>query len=183
MVPFSSSIEHDLHWIQPRFGAKLFELRTAEGLVGTLRWERALGTLATADLDGRRWTFKRVGFWNPRVTVRDAGSPEDAAVFQPTLWGGGTLVFPSGRRFEWRPINFWATRWAFFDERSVSLFTLREGADDAQLADLFKTQAIVEVAPAGRECGELPPLVLLGWYLFVSRQDEVAAVAATTSVS
>jgi len=55
-------------------------LRAGDDLVATLRFQR--GSLADAEAEGHHWTFKRQGFWQPRVTVRLAGSDADVAVFR-----------------------------------------------------------------------------------------------------
>jgi hypothetical protein len=58
------------------------------------------GSLANAGSADGDWTFKRSGFWNPRVTARVAGSDTDIAVFRPRWMGGGTLELPDGRAKE-----------------------------------------------------------------------------------
>lgn len=180
MSPSTRPIHGPLQWVQPRFADRHFELHGPGELVGSLRWERALGTLATGEYRGKRWTFKRVGFWNPRVTVRREGSPDNLGVFHASVWGGGTLSLSSKRSYDWRPVNTWMTRWAFADDGGRNLFVMREGKDEGGLADMFKTQAVVEIEPGGDDSSELPLLILLGWYLFILRQEETVVVAAIT---
>ncbi len=77
-------------------------------------------SLATAETADGTWTFKRVGFLNPRVTIRAAGSPDNLAVYQPKFWGDGTVTFADGAAFRWQPTNFWATEWAFTGASDLS---------------------------------------------------------------
>jgi len=172
-----------LHWTQRRFGERNFELRSTDEVLGSLRWERVLGTLATGTFQGKSWTFKRIGFWNPRITLREEGSAENIGVFHPSLWGGGTLTLRSRRNFDWTTRNVWMTEWAFVDEGGRTMFAMQEGKEDARWSDAFKTQAVVEIEPTGEECSVLPLLILLGWYLFVLRQDDSAATIGATTAS
>jgi len=88
-----------LHWVQLHAIKHEFELRSGDELCGTLYWEKAFGSLASVTSEDGEWTFKRVGFLNPRVTVRQPGSDLDIAIFKPGWTGSGSLEFPSGRRF------------------------------------------------------------------------------------
>ena len=59
------------------------------------------------------WTFKRTGFFNPRITVRLNGHDTDLALFKPQWTGGGVLEFYSGPRLLWGSSGFWRTHWSF----------------------------------------------------------------------
>ncbi len=49
------------------------------------------------------------------------------------------------------------------------------------MSDLFKTQALVEVESQAYALAELSLLVLLGWYLVILHQDDIAAASAATT--
>ena len=90
----------ELIWRQPSATKDEHELRDGDQLVATLRFKSALGTLATAETADGCWTFKRVGFWHPRVTIRECGAEADLAVFRNNTWSdGGQLDLPGGRAF------------------------------------------------------------------------------------
>lgn len=184
MTPTLSSVAgKPLYWVQPRAFDRRFELRAGEDLaVATLRFKSSFGTLATGEANGQSWTFKRVGFLNPRVTVRWAGAEDDLAIYYPRWQGDGTLEFADGRVFRWESINFWGTQWSFFDSSGEPLVTFKPGADKFRLSDLFKTQAFVEISSRGYALAEAPLLALLGWYLMILRNDDTAAVAASAMV-
>jgi hypothetical protein len=183
MQKLSTVIGRQIHWIQPKALERRFELRAEDDLVATLRFETAFGTRATAQAAGASWTFKRVGFLNPRVTVREAGTELDLAIYQPKFWGDGWLVFPGGRVFHWKSTNFWGTQWGFADSYEDLLFALKPGVDKPKLSNLFKTQALVEVESQAYALPELSLLVLLGWYLVILHQDDVAAASAATTAA
>src|SRR5512139_1417780 len=116
MEQFVEISGRELFWAQPKTFERWFELRTpAASLAGLLVWEKAFGTLASAYTASERWSFKRVGFWNPRITVRRPGEEVDLGVFYPRFFGNGTLEMSGGNQFRWEALNFWATQWGFLD--------------------------------------------------------------------
>ena len=177
MEPLTSNHDSKLSWVQPKTFERQFELRAGGKLFGTLRLEKALGTLATAHAATGTWTFKRSGFLNPRVTVREAGGETDAAVFWPRVWGGGWLDYPTGKRFQWKSMNFWGSAWAFTGMQGETVFTMRPGSEESRLSDLLKNQALVDVDAHAYDLTELPLLLMLGWYLMIMQHEESTAGA------
>lgn len=181
MEAFSTAIGTKLYWIQPRTLERKFELRAETGLFGSLSFATALGTLATAEVATGSWTFKRVGFLNPRVTIREAGRDADLALFWPRFWGGGWLEFANGGKFPWKSIDFWATTWGFADTREELVFTMKPGAEQPKLSDLLKTQAVVEIGTHSFGLTELPLLLMLGWYMMIMQKEDAATTAVVVS--
>jgi hypothetical protein len=130
------------------------ELRPSDELIGSLRFQR--GTLADAESDGHHWTFKRQGFWHPRVTVRVSGSDADVAIFRPDWSGGGALEFPVGHSLRLGSANLWQTEWVWPDkDQPLIRFKGRHG--------LIKAKGAVEIEPEALKLPDLSLLVLLGW--------------------
>ena len=183
MKSFSRLKDMKMEWVQPKALERYFELRAGEDHLATLTFRSSFGSLANADTTEGSWTFKRVGFFNPRITVRAAGSEVDLAVYQPKFWGDGALTFRDGLSFSWKPVNFWATEWAFKDEAGNSILVFKSGIEKGKLSDAFKTQATVEIQPVLTPRQWLPLLAALGMYLLILRQEEAAAAAAATSAA
>src|ERR1039457_7428043 len=76
--------------------------------IATLRFESSCGSLATGECGQARWTFKRTGFLSPKISVREAGSETNIALFTPGWMGSGWVVFSSGRHYHLRHTNFGA---------------------------------------------------------------------------
>lgn len=138
MEALSTTIGLQLYWVQPKTFERQFELRTENSLFGVLRFETALGTLATAETATECWKFKRVGFLNPRVTIREAGANDDLAVYWPKFWGAGWLEYVKGSRFHWKSTNFWGTEWCFANVQEQLLFVLKPGIERQRLSDLLR---------------------------------------------
>ncbi len=185
MLSLSDHLTSELSWVQPKARQRTFELKAGEALVGGLTFETAFGSLATATANGQAWSFKRMGFFRPHVTVRQAGGTEEIAVYRPK-WSGteGELTFMEGRVYHWHVANFWATRYEIQDVEGSALVTYRSGGVDSGAKGLFKQQALVDITDLGRTSPDVGPLVLVGWYLIVLQQEDsaAAAIAATSAV-
>ncbi len=166
--------QQPLKWTQPRMLKQEYELRTGDELVGTLKFRSLWGTLATAQSDDGCWTFKRIGFWQNKASIRVCDSETDLALFQNNTWtSGGTLTFSDGRRFK-ATTNFWMTNYEFRSEADDPLVRFKYGG-------VFRLSAGVEILPAARQLVELPVLVLFGWYLAIMLYEDSGAAAGVVA--
>ncbi len=174
MMKLAELIGQELKWVQPHALKMEYELRAGDVVAATLHFRSSLGSFATGTSADGSWTFKRIGFWQTKATVRASGEEVDLAVFKNNTWsGGGTLELPDGRQYP-ANTNFWATQYEFKTEiTDEALISYRK------IGGLLHMSAAVEIYPAAREIAELPWMVLLGWYLTVMMHRDSAAVAAT----
>lgn len=173
MRPLTEGPATGLQWVQPAVLKPHHELRAGDQTVAVLDFERA--TLATGQTEVGTWTFKREGFWHPHVTVRPQGSEQNVAVFTPAWAGGGRLETADGHVYELGLTGFWHTEWQW-RQRDEVLVRFRRPAG------LFKSVALVDVAPGAQRLPDLSLLVLLGWYLMVLfAQDMAVATAAVAA--
>lgn len=175
--------EH-ISWTQPKATHQMFELKSKDYLYGTILFPKSVGSLAEAEtLDGK-WSFKRVGFFTTRITIRKRGEENDIAFFKPNMMASsGVLEFADGKKFQWHAANFWETKFEFKDANGEIVVTFRSGVEDPKLKDWFKTQARVEIAEDKINVPELSIMILLGWYLIIVLQMDSstgAVVAAAT---
>lgn len=167
-----------LEWVQPRSREERFELRFEGAVYATLTFRSAFGTLAVAETGEGRWSFKRIGFLQPRVTVRILDQPLNLAVYQPKLLGEGLLTFHDGRSLAWRPGNFWATEWGFIDDRGAMIMKFHTGVEQEKLSDIFKMQATVELGSTDAFREGWSFLSALGFYLLILHRKDVAVTTA-----
>ena len=165
-------VGRELKWTQPRAMKREFELMDGDEIAATLRFRSSFGSFATAETADGAWTFKRVGFWQTRVTICPAGSENEIAVFRNNTWSvGGTLELPDGRGYR-ANTNFWATSYEFKNDQDEPL------ARFTRITGVIHLSSKVEITPAGARLAELPWLVALGWYLAVKMHDDAGAGAA-----
>jgi hypothetical protein len=119
--------------------------------------------------------FEQVGFWKPRVIVREAGKEVVLASYRPGWWGThGTLEFRNGRRFVWKQTGRWLTRCQVEDLSGEPLVVFRSDIDGPEEQDLMGLEALVRIKPDVCGLAELSLLVILGWYLLVLKRDNPA---------
>jgi hypothetical protein len=169
-----------LKWAQPAPNNRFFKLRSGDDVIATLSWEKIFGTLATAQTAERTWTFKRVGFFNARVTVRSPGSDADIAVFKPS-WGYGGTLEVQGRAYMWKKLDFWGNRWGFaWNDGTVLLSFGYAGG----LESFLKIEGNVELSPGNVSTNpDMPLLATLGWYIMVLMWDDNAAAAGAVAAT
>jgi hypothetical protein len=170
MKHVADAVHGSLHWAQPRLFESSYELVSGDDVVATLTFRSTFGSFATAKTAGGSWTFKRVGFWQTRATVREEGGPNDLAVFEHNTWsGGGTLTIAGGQAIR-VTTNFWQSRIEFQREDGTALVRyLTEG--------FMRHGAEMEIEPAGSGLRELPWLLCFGWYLVVMMHHDAATTA------
>jgi len=167
----------ELRWTQPGVMRREYELQDGGETIAALRFESAFGSRATAESPEGTWTFKRVGFWQPRVTVRAAGTDSDIASFTHSLWSaGGTLELPDGRRIR-TSTNFWGSSYELKSEEGESLVRF------SKVGGVLHASSRVEITPAGARLKEPPWLVPLGWYLALKMRDDAAGGGAAAAAA
>lgn len=166
--------QQEMKWEQPNAFKEQYELHVGDETIATLRWRSMWGSLATAESADGCWSFKRVGFFKTRITVRQCDSEQDIAAYYPNTWSqGGTIEFPDGRKYK-ASTNFWMTKVEITDETDSVVIRYNIGG-------FFRQSALVEVLPATIRLPELPWMVMLGWYLIILMHQDSAAVAAVAA--
>ena len=117
----------ELLWKQPSARREEYELRAGDEVLATLRWPKSWGSLAEAEVAEGRWTFKRVGFWRTRGTLRVAGDEDDIGTLEARWTGNGTLTLASGESYGWESTNLWGTRYGWSDSRGTELVRFGDG--------------------------------------------------------
>ncbi len=178
MQEFATKAGDQLFWNQPKPMVRFFELTRGQESFGTLEFRSLWGTLATAVNPIQDWSFKRLGFLNPHVTVRHPDAESDYALYYPKLFGGGTLQMIDGRPFIWEPTNFWRTRWHFLDKNNAAVISFNQGTEERQITEFMRMQATVTVESNRITNQEFCMMVNLGFYLMVLHQSDAAAASS-----
>ena len=169
----SELVGQGMIWAKPKPGWTTgdYDLRLGEQRLATLKFRSMWGTFATGETAEGRWTFKRVGFFQNRVTIRTPSSDAEVGVFVNDWKMGGTLTLPDGRKYRGNT-NFWMTTFAFTNEAGEPLVSYR------RMGGMTSLSAVVEIEPAGAALRELPWLMLLGWYVAVMLHQDAAGTVA-----
>jgi hypothetical protein len=174
MQSLTALSEQSLKWTQPKASKMEYELRSGDQIAATLRFRSSFGSFATAESADGCWTFKRVGFWQPKVTLRVCETDTDIATYVNNTWsGGGTLTLPDGRTLR-VSTNMWTTQYEIKNESDTPLVRYK-------MSGLIHLSSEVEIQPAAMGLPELPWLVPLGWYLAILAYMDSAAVSAAAT--
>jgi hypothetical protein len=175
MMKLTELIGHKLKWVQPHAMRMEYELREGDKIAATLNFRSSFGSFATASSTDGTWTFKRVGFFQTKVTIRESGKNNDLAIFRNNAWsGGGALEFPDGRKYL-ADTNFWSTRYEFRNEMDEALITCRN------IGGLMHLSSEVEIHPLARNLADMPWMTMLGWYLMIMMHMDSANFVMITS--
>jgi hypothetical protein len=151
-----------------------YELRDeSRETVASLQFRSACGSMAIARSGEEGWSFKRIGFFKPRVTIRIRGRHQNLAVFTPSGWSGnGTLECAGeGSCFPIR-VDVEGVDLAVYSGDSAPLLTVCAASGSESIGQM-------EIwPPAG---GPPPPswMACFAWYLVLIRRMDSAVETAT----
>lgn len=168
MKPVELAFEHEWTWNRPHVGRRHWELRSGTEVVATLDQVSLLGTHMAATTAAGTRDLRHEGWLRGRIRITDAAGAT-LAVFHPSWFGRGRLVFEGGAVLEWARADFWGRRWAFRDG---------DGHDQVRFVrrpSWFRSTTTVEVSDAGRQRPELADLTLIGFYLLLLMQRQAHA--------
>ena len=160
-------------------GRRSYQFAAGDDLVATLDWVKRAGSLARGEAADGTWTFKRVGYFRPYVSIRIADAPTDLATLRRSTRRDSVLHFADGRRFVWKPTRLRRRQMAFVSVAGETLLTM------LPRTKLTRRHADVEIPRGVRGVRELSLLALVGWYrLLLDFEDEdLAALAVITAAT
>ena len=128
-----------------------------------------MGISATGETTDGNWTFKRVGFLHPKVTVREVDSKSEVAVFTITWAGDGVLeIHSDGKKFVFKRTSMWHSEWIL--KRSDSdeiLLTIKPDLGLTKVVTQRKIGAEVELGPGAIREPRLSLIALVTWYVII----------------
>ena len=156
MKPLATSARK-IVWTKPHSEKNEYHFRDGDEMVAKLEWKE---DSAKGEWDGGGVVMKKVGFLNPHVIVKQAGSGESLGRFEPTMSGGGVLQLTDGRSYKWVS-HAWQADWYWQTTAGDILirFVYSGFAVDGSPEGLIE---IAEQTPRG---ANLPAALLLGCYI------------------
>jgi hypothetical protein len=160
----------ELRWVQPSMLKMEYELKVQDEVAATLKFRSSFSSFAVGESGEGSWTFKRVGFWQRSVQVRELASDADLATFTRNIWKeGGSLELNSGSRYL-ATANFWQNQFDLWTAGRKPLIHYRIGG-------VWRPSAATLIETGAASLPELPWLTLLGWYLVLMMRRDAAAAA------
>jgi hypothetical protein len=135
----------------------------------TLKWAKRWGSLATGEASDGKWTFKRVGFLHPKVTVRESESTAETAVFSLTWAGDGVLeILSEATKFSFKRTSMWHSEWFLKrNDANEIILTIKPDLNQTSSPSKRKISAEVEFGQNALEEQRLSLLALIAWYVII----------------
>lgn len=156
-----------LTWIRESDDSRNFVLKAGQETVASLRWDKASGSLAIGESRGQRWTFKRVGYFHPHVTIRNFGEAAEMARVEVRGGGAGMIHFTDGERYNFLA-NLWRAEWEWSTPSGATMIKFRRDFSIDERA------GHVEIPKEHLSTIHLPMMTVLGWYLIVLIAEDAA---------
>jgi hypothetical protein len=169
----SRQLPPSLQWRQPSASHRVYELVSGDQVFASLRFVKALGTLAEVQANGATFSLKRVGFLHPKVTIRKTPFEQDIGTVEMSWRGTGTVTMSNGQRYVLKRASAWGGKWEVVDDANETLATtkMRRG--------FLRNEADVAVEEKGAKNGDLVLLLALGMYISILIQQDSAAAAGS----
>lgn len=149
-----------LTWVETCGDLRSYQLREGDEVIGHLTFETEMGTRASAELLGSRWTLERRENWHTRVDAVRNGDRAPEATFRLSWAGGGVVECRGGSRYCWNRSHVWSATYCFRrGSRRATLCITQEAPSSKGSA--------VTVCDEALNCPETPLLIVLGWFLEV----------------
>jgi hypothetical protein len=150
-------------------GQRTWVLQSGAASLASLTWGKRYGSNATAETAADTWHYERKGVFRHQFLIEDEAGTQ-VAEYVHRWTGGGILTLRNGRRFEWKPANFWGTRWQLVGADNTRLIEFRMKSWSLQ------PSAETTVTHAALKYDELPLLLTFCWFLcLLGRRDAAAA--------
>ena len=166
MIPLSTAVSGGFTFTSNWRG---FELKQGDRMVGSLNRPRIWSSEFIAATAGQDWVIHRAGFWGNKGEIRDAASPQPAAVFKFGWGGKGSVVFADGQKFLVVTRGCWHPVWTVTTESGDPVLQLHTREKSVEL---HNAAALSE--------SRISLLVLFTLYR-VRQAEEAAAVAAAAA--
>jgi hypothetical protein len=140
-----------------------------------IRRVKAWGSLMAVESKTGSWTFKRVGWFRTRITIRKADSGENVALFTPSFtWFGsaGTLQFERGGVFRWAGTKSFGREHTFFDQNQMPLLQFRGRTGKCRMTFASATDS-----------PELPLIAALGYYIIQLHEEDSGVIAGAAAAA
>ena len=161
-----------LEWTRNSLFSPTHTLSSDEGPVAELSFTNPFGSRATGQTAHGAWTFKREGFFHPRVSIRRAGSDVTIGILALSMGGGGVLTLAGSGEYR-LAVSGWARKLWCFQKGGETVIGFERSGDNAS----------VTIEPSGASPETISILCLLGRYMPVLADSDDAAIITTTTAA
>ena len=159
MKSLSSFMNARLQWVQPSAFKPMYELRSGDDCILTLRFPKWFSTVVRVEAAEGSWEIKQVGFWKQHIEIRREGDHLPFATCTMKGWTNnkGSVELPKGRRVS-ITTNCWTSRYDVATPTGEPMMVLK-----CKIG--LKPHAEMTLQPKSTSYPESPWIAALVWYL------------------
>ena len=172
MRTLRTQVGSELRWARIKGSPRSLELKSETGSFAILTRRR--GSHFIGETAEGRLSFKRTGFFHPRVTIREGDSEREITTVALSMTGSAKIEVPGAPPLRWAQTSFWKQHYVLRDDRSRDLLHARAGCFGGMRPS---------IDPEARARNDLPLLALLSGYLLKLAQDDAAAASVAASAA
>jgi len=102
MITLSHHIGKELFLVQPSIWKRVYELRSPETVLLTMKYPKLFNSLAVVSDGNETWEIYKPSIWRSNLEIRKQGNQLPFAKFVSEKWGrGGTFELPQGERLRY----------------------------------------------------------------------------------
>lgn len=151
----------------PKAKLRTYQLKQGDDVVGSLQWQKGWGSLVLGETRAGSWSFKRVGFFTTKVSVRVPGSEQEIAAFYPSLMSGGRVEFSDGRAWGLHTQGLFNQQYELTNSSGQPELTLRP----------TRKGAVVIFGETARDERTIGLLSLLLWHVTLLANEDATSTA------
>ena len=150
---------------KPDFSKKLDNIINQNEIYGSLLEIDERGSLAEITTQKTTYSVKRLGFFNPYITIRKGKFETNEAIAYLNL-RGETAITLDNETFYFKIQNFWKNQWCWTNEKHQVIITFKPIISGTVKGD-------IEISKEALHYSQLELLALLGVYFMVKYQSEI----------
>lgn len=126
MKTFSQYRAAEMQIVQPSIWKRIYELRSSDGTLMTLRYPKWFSSSAIIEGFGERWEIAKPSIWKSTIEIKKQGYQLPFAKFISTKWGkGGTFELPNGGRIQYA-FGIWKGTNELFSHDTVRILSMKQ---------------------------------------------------------
>ncbi|MDD8018909.1 MAG: hypothetical protein PHP42_11090 [Bacteroidota bacterium] len=163
MKTLSNFSEQQLTIVQPSLFKRVYELRSSNECLATLRFPKLFSRGAEVEGFDGNWEFYFPSFWRREVAIRQQGYSLPTAKFVANRWGGGgTIELPQGTRLKY-VFKILKNSNDITTALGVPLVSLHQKYFSLKKTDVF-------IKSHSDELDKYPWVIMLVWYVMLRKQ-------------
>jgi hypothetical protein len=167
MKNLSEYYTETLKLIQPKFGKRIFELRSEKELLCTMSFPKFFSTNALVECGEQKWEIRKKKFWSSDLLIVPGGTETPLAKVNVKLFKKSIVELPRGEKI--------LLKFGAFKSKNVIMTELENPLVTFKEKFSFNDSYELNIEYGAKQIDEYPWLIMLVLFLDLSRKHHSAA--------